>query len=746
MSPAPLARTSRLLAFTGLLISGGLAHGSGGSRLELGTPVIAAALTHTVMVKPNGQVWTWGTANTYGELGTGNVTVSKTPVKAKLTGVVKVAAGENFSLAVDGNSNLWSWGRNDKGQLGRGAASSGASSTPTQVDSNGNWRSVAAGPTHAVGIKMDGTLWGWGSNSSSQLCKAASTAEGTPVKLGSRTDWIAVGAGLNFTVALRADGTLWGCGTNTSGQFEKGNATGTFTTMTQVGTDHWFSFSVGLSHVVAIREDGTLWAWGLNDKGQVGDGTTNQIVSTKAQLSAWGWRTVSAGYRHNLAVKGDGTTWAWGDNAKLQLGVSDNTNPHKLMVQVGTANTGEHIATGQDSSVAIRANGQLETWGLGALLGLGGSPANTAKVSHPQPSGESSTWYTFSKPGTVAAGGSHSAAIRSDGELQTWGRNVSGQLGNGSIGTSSDDWTPSIPSEAQGTWISVAAGDDHTVAVKADGSVWAWGGNGSGQLCIGGQTSEKFTFPQAAFSGVSVLKVFAHYAQTFMLTPAGRLYACGDNINGELAIDSTDGNILSPRQVPGTFRAVSSQAHSSYFLDSRGRLYGAGQNSNGGADVLKLTRIGTGATWVAAAGQTATGYALQANGKLYEFPGTGGAVTGTTTGMTQILPGVPVAQIASMATSTLAITKGGTVYGWGDNNIGQLATGDIEDAPSSAPAVSAFWGSRTLVCGSGHALQINAIFGGFRMSAGGNSYGQLGNGNAAEGSFAADPIVIDSGF
>jgi alpha-tubulin suppressor-like RCC1 family protein len=736
--------------------SGGVARAAADSRLPQGA-VLASGYNHQLFIKPDGQIWSWG-ANTWGQLGDGTNTDARTPIRTNLADVVHVATGSDFSLAIDGNSKLWAWGHNDKGQLGRGTTSTSASAgvTPTKVDDVGNWRIVAAGFNHAVGITFDGGLWGWGSNGSSQLCKAATTAESRPISLSSAKDWMAVGAGLNFTVALKADGTLWGCGSNGSGQLNQGTTGGIKTALTQMGTDRWVSFSVGTGHVIAIRDDGTLWAWGLNDKGQVGNGTTTD-VPTQFQLSAWGWRAVSAGDRHSLAVQSDGSSWGWGDNFYYQLATSSSTGVFTSLTRIGSQFNWEHVSAGQGFSVGIRATGTLETWGRGAMLGIGSGAPNSSTTKFPQPAGQSTSWYQFSKPGTLSAGMAHAVAIRSDGKLQTWGNNNDGQLGNGNRNNVVANYSPQVPANvSSGPWLSVAAGEQFTLGVKADGTLWVWGGNNNGEQGDGTQGSTPTLTPHQLMSGVTFVRVFAHYAQCFALAATGKLYAWGDNSMGQLGVNKTnDVPAHTPTLVVGTapYRAVGTAAHTSHFITSKGELYAAGQNGGllgvGGTDnVLSPKRVGTAVNWVATAEGLGYGMALAANGVAYGWGSNNEGQLGNTS------LGDPVASPKAISTNllfsrlsiaektVLGTSTKGNVYGWGENGMGQICNGDLTTYVFT-PTLSFFFQPRELVGGSAFFLS-NSANGGIRYSCGANDYGQLGNGS--KGGLAADPLIITGSF
>ena len=238
-----------------------------------------------------------------------------------------------------------------------------------------------------------------------------------------------IAAGEFHTVAIKTDGTLWAWGYNAYGQLGDGTTTNRHSPV-QIGTGtDWAKVEAGKEYTVAIKTDGTLWAWGANYSGQLGDGTTTWRYSPVQIGSDTNWAKVAAGDRYTVAIKTDGTLWAWGDNYYGQLGDGTRTTRYSP-VQIGTG-------------------------------------TNWAKV---------------------AAGGAHTIAIKTDGTLWAWGYNYYGQLGDG---TTTNRTSGPVQIGTGTNWAKVAAGWYHTVAIKTDGTLWAWGSNGDGQLGDGSTATNR---------------------------------------------------------------------------------------------------------------------------------------------------------------------------------------------------------------------------------------------------------------
>jgi uncharacterized repeat protein (TIGR01451 family) len=327
--------------------------------------------------------------------------------------VVSLSSGDTHNLAVAVDGTLWAWGLNSSSQLGDGTTDT--RTTPIQIGSDTNWRSVAAGNAHSLATKTDGTLWAWGLNNSGQLGDGTITNITTPTKIGVDTNWDSISAGGLHSLATKTDGTLWAWGNGSTGQLGDGTNTERRSPV-QVGSDNtWDSISAGNQFSLATRTDGTLWGFGWNFYNQLGDGTTtNRSVPTQIGV-ATNWQSVGAGDRYASALRRDGTMWQWGQN----YGFNSQTTP----TQVGSDTDWASFSTGGFHTLAIKADGSLWSWGIGSLGQIGnGATGNSATQVQ---IGTDTNWET------VSAGRDYSLAIKNNTTLWSWGNGNNGQLGNG---------------------------------------------------------------------------------------------------------------------------------------------------------------------------------------------------------------------------------------------------------------------------------------------------------------------------
>lgn len=289
-------------------------------------------------------------------------------------------------------------------------------------------------------------------------------------------------------LAIRSDGILFAWGRRDNGQLGNNIMTtvGSQTTPIQIGSDKWIHVATGLGSSFAIREDKKLFAWGnaSSDWGGgsswLGDGNQGDYLLTPTQIGVSDWSFVcNNGADGTFAIRDDGTLFAWGrntDNSGKPLG-DGTTESRTTPVQI-SGDKFVSVAAGGTVAYAIRDDGKLFGWGLRSRLGIGSvSPFQSQNQLTPMQLGEDS-W------AAVATGSEHTLAIRDDGLLFAWGGNTAGKLGDG---TTTAKLVPTQIGSSR--WLSVSA-STHSLAIRDDGKLFAWGENRTGELGDGGSVDK----------------------------------------------------------------------------------------------------------------------------------------------------------------------------------------------------------------------------------------------------------------
>jgi len=331
-----------------------------GNPLLLGIVDIAGGLSHSVALKSDGTVWTWG-SNASGQLGDGGTTSRKLAAQVKtatstfLTGVVAIAAGDNFCAAVKSDGTVWTWGVNASGQLGDGTTTTQKFAVQVKLTPGGaaltGVLDIACGSTHTIALKTDGTVWSWGNNGNGRLGNGTTTQANNPVQVKTNSTTVitganAVAAGASHTLILKTDGSVYACGLNSSGQLSI-NSTTQQLYATQAKSSAGVNLSgvvdlaCGANHSLVTKNDGTVSGAGLNSSGQAGYPTTtvNPLAATPLAnfliITAFAdpdgdglltWQERELGTNPNLAdTDGDGMPDGWEINNNLNPLVNDAT-------------------------------------------------------------------------------------------------------------------------------------------------------------------------------------------------------------------------------------------------------------------------------------------------------------------------------------------------------------------------------------------------------------------------------------
>jgi alpha-tubulin suppressor-like RCC1 family protein len=350
-------------------------------------------------------------------------------------------------------------------------------------------RQVWGGGRHTMALLWDGSVWTWGSDVSGKLGDGQVSPSYNvtnndsflplhvhgPGNVGYLNSIVAISAGESHNLALRSDGTVWAWGWNGLGQLGNGTTNDASTPVQVSGLTNVVAISGRGYHCLALKSEGTVWAWGWNSWGQLGNGTTSFTAVPVQVVGLTNPATISAGYMISMALMSNGTVQVWGTDRKGEMGQGVfNTSSYTPIPVRGLSNVVSVSADFQEPE-ALKSDGTIWMWGWNNLgqLGIG-------------------TTYDTNMPVQVlnltnmifagATGDRNNCAISADHTVWTWGRNYNGQLG---IGTSDQDPHPipvQVPAFGNSYTVMVQTPDWHSLALQADGTLWAWGANDHGQL------------------------------------------------------------------------------------------------------------------------------------------------------------------------------------------------------------------------------------------------------------------------
>lgn len=677
---------SLALRSNGTVVAWGAGINNTGSFPQFGQAIVPLSATnitaiagggyHSLALRADGTLLAWG-LNNEGQLN----------IPANATNIIAIAAGHGHNLALKSNGTLIAWGNNNFNDMPAGITNIPSGATNIVAIAAAGWHCVAlrsdgkvlawgvnddwqcmippglsgvqslsAGISHSVALKTDGTVVVWGNNSHREclvppsLTRQGAIATGVWHFLGLRpdgttsdygftadygnrhppeeaTDIVAIAAGEGHSLALRADGMVVGWG---MGWFDF-----------PVDLTNAIAIAAGYSHNVALRNDGTVACWGNNGYGQI------NVPAGLANVVA-----IAAGKTHNLALRKNGTVVAWGDNRYGQTNVPAGLSNVVMLAAGGTHN------------LALKSDGTIMGWGTNDF-GQISIPASATNIV------------------AIAAGNGHSLALRADGRIVGWGYNNDGRLNipasltnvvaiaaaddtlvlqaDGVVTGLGDDFAGHSPiPENESSVTAIVGSSRHSLALRANGTVFAWGRNSAATMVPPGLSN--------------IVAIAAGNSHSLALRRDRVVLAWGDGYNGNTNIPPNATNVV----------AIAAGLNHSLALRADGRVVAWGSDYYGQATIPSgLSNV------VMVAAGLGHSLALRADGTVVAWGGSDG-------GSTPPANVTNVVAIAAGGLHNIALRADGSVVCWGYNNHGQT------DVPANATNVVA------IAAGYAHCLALRA--------------------------------------
>jgi alpha-tubulin suppressor-like RCC1 family protein len=463
-------------------------------------------------------------------------------------------------------------------------------------------------------------------------------------------------------------------------------------------------------------QSGYLYAWGPNAWGMLGNNTSVDAVSNPVAniISGYVWNKASSGYNTAGSIKNDGTLWMWGSNLNYLIGnglSSFLSYSSPVQTAVG-GNNWIQISVGRIIAAGIKSDTSLWMWGFNQD-GNCGQGNDEPEISTPSQIITVKNWLR------VSCGDSHTMAIKTDGSLWGWGANLIGQIGLPQLANFS---SPVQSAFATTDWYQVACGTNYTLALKKNGTLWAWGYNYLGQL--GNNTETSTSTPVQIGSGIWN-QIASGYGLSAGILNDGSLYTWGFNGYGSLG-DNTIINRSSPVKIgsSNTWLEISCGVSNISARKNDGTIWTTG---NAGFGKLGNSSVINQSSFVQ------TGSNIN-SWQLVDMFKTGFGIAVATP------PPSPSTSVSPTPTPTITLTPPATpaptptlgnmkLFTWGFNFIGQLGNNSILVGPGqSVPVQVGTAANWSLICGTN--LGFYAIKSdGTMWSWGSNQFGNLGLGN-----------------
>eukprot|EP00945_MAST-04E_sp_MAST-4E-sp1_P007226 g7226.t1 len=503
---------------------------------------VAAGEAHSALIDDNGVLYTFG-AGSYGRLGLGEETDALMPTSVdtlRKYKIVMVSCGAFHTMCVTKSKELWGFGGRLYGKLGDGS-SSGNAMTPVCIspeagdgsDPSG-FTQIACGTFHTACLTAAGHIKTFGFDGQGQLgIKDNNFANQNDPQVVHSLDTVQ-STGMAHLIAEKDNKKTKLQGKR--GESSSGNArAGRDAAVGARAAKSIVCIAAGAQHTLACTLKGGVWSWGENRDGQLGiNSNVSMLYPVRVEHHIAGKRVikVAAGAQHSMCLTVRGDVYSWGQGKQGQLGIGKNVSESRpMLIQILQGKSVIDIAAGENHSGAVLRDGSMFTWGSGDMGKLGHGRVTRPQILPRTVRGALKKENVVS----LSLGMSHSAAVTNNGQVFIWGGGWFGRLG---LGNSDNVYTPMKLEALDYMFIvQVSCGGYHTMAVTTEGEVYTWG-RGDERLGLG-ETLDVFE-PTLIVSlrqkQAAIVSVCAGEEHSLAIAQNGTVYSWGKGRYGKLGL------------------------------------------------------------------------------------------------------------------------------------------------------------------------------------------------------------------
>jgi alpha-tubulin suppressor-like RCC1 family protein len=504
-----------------------------------GATAIAVGANHNCVIGAGDTVSCWG-YNSFGGLGvdpgtTPSAAAPQTTVHAGVESIAVDFSGSSTCIVLDDGA-IECWGYNLDGQLGNGTTTS--SHVATLVSGVSDAASISLGGSAGCAVRTGGAVVCWGSNENGRIGAPVAGSASLPQEVVSLGDIVSIDVGVNHGCAVvesavPANDGVWCWGDNTYGQLGDGTTSPTPTSVPVAvsGVDDALSVEVGhFSSCAVLDGDGTVWCWGRDNKGQLGNGAPGDSAVPAQVVGLLGVTDLGVGTENACALLADATVTCWGSASAV--GTGDGLTHQTSPIAVPALSGIRSVDVGGYNGCAVSTTDVAWCWGSNNSGQLGTGVTSPGTTITPQ------AVVVASPVATMATSGAHTCAIETDGDLRCWGSNIFGQIGNGSTGSSV---AAGATVAGIDTPLQVGVGTFHTCVLDTQSDVECWGHNDDGNLGDGTQSSSSSPVPTVGLAPATSIAV-GGLSTCAVVSGEGRCW--GANDKGQLGNGGIDRSLV----------------------------------------------------------------------------------------------------------------------------------------------------------------------------------------------------------